>query len=64
MGVTGQHLAREVPGNVHDGQVARAALREFCDKRMPSIVPPAFYPNSFLRILPRGFQASDWLGRV
>ena len=38
-----KHLTIDVPGDLHDGFVAGATFGQFCDERVPVIVPSAFH---------------------
>ncbi|MGB7353751.1 MAG: hypothetical protein WBD06_08610 [Acidobacteriaceae bacterium] len=51
-------------GNVHDGLVARAALRQFGDERVPVVMPAPGDASVLSYFAPGRFQGRDVAGRI
>jgi hypothetical protein len=56
-----EHLLRDMAGNVHDRLVARAALRQFGNERVPVVVPAAFHLGFFAHHRPGRLECRDVL---
>jgi hypothetical protein len=54
-----EHLLGDVAGNIHDGLVAGAALRELCDERMPVVVPTPGDLGIIPNVRPGSLERSD-----
>src|SRR5690348_16196260 len=56
MAVVLQHLLRDMSGNVHDRLIARAALSQVRDERVPVVVPTALNAGFLAEIVPGGLE--------
>ena len=54
-----EHLLGDVPGDVHDGLVARATFRKVGNQRMPVVVPAAFHLGLLAHVVPCRLEGGD-----